>query len=876
MADLRERLQSGLTDRYRIERELGRGGMATVFLAHDLRHDRPVALKVLHPELAATLGPERFQREIKLAARLQHPNILTVHDSGETDGQLWYTMPYVEGESLRDRLQREGQMGLEEALRLTREVAEALSYAHKYGVVHRDIKPENILLSQGHALIADFGIARASEQDGGAALTGTGIAVGTPAYMSPEQSIGTRHVDGRSDQYSLACILYELLAGEPPYSGRSAQAIIAKRLMSPLPDIRLVRPSVPGSVVEALNRALAPVAGDRFENTAEFGRALTGLAASTSAPPTKHPRQPAKGSAAASVPRPNVRWLAAALLLLLVALAGLWWAAKRREPGAEGGPVRLAVLPFDNLGDSADAYFADGITNEIRGKLAAIPDLQVIASSSSNEYHHTTKHPDEIGRELGVRYLLRGRVRWAKGAGGPPRVRVDPELMQVGQTEAPITKWQQPFDAPLTDVFQVQADIATRVARELQLTLTPTTRDALGQRPTKSLDAYDAYLRGLEYDRADDAAAKEQALRAFEEAVHCDSTFALAWTALAWVHAGRYNNNRDPADAEAMRRATARALQLAPDLPQAHAREGEYQTFVRHDNAKALASYEAGLRLAPNNALLLDRIGFAEMRLGRWDSAVVHLRRATQLDPRSASGASDLSLAYWYLRRYPEAQSAAERAAALQAGKPRLSRRRIGIALSEGDLRAARMLIHSHSETADLAGVLADIPSWVLDSQQHRALTTASSAQFGGNDARRSLMLTEVYRRLGDSLRTHSYADSAKAGYQQALARTPDDPELHARLGLALAYLGQRDGAVSEGRRAVEMLPISVDALAGPTLQENLARIYLLVGEPERAIETLEPLLKLPGRLSSRWLRIDPTFTPLRGNPRFERLVSGN
>jgi tetratricopeptide (TPR) repeat protein len=319
-----------------------------------------------------------------------------------------------------------------------------------------------------------------------------------------------------------------------------------------------------------------------------------------------------------------------------------------------------------------------------------------------------------------------------------------------------------------------------------------------------------------------------------------------------------------------------KALQLAPDLPEAHAREGEYQTFVRHDNAKALASYGAGLRLAPNNALLLDRIGFAEMRLGRWDSAVVHLRRATQLDPRSAVRVSDLSLAYWCLRRYAEAQSAAERAAVLEGGAPRLSRRRIGIALSQGNLQAAQTLTRSHSNTADLAGVLADIPAWVLDTQQLRALTTASSAQFGGDNARRSLTLSEAYRRLGDSLRAHSYADSAKAAYQRSLARTPNDPDLHSKLGLALAYLGQPESAVSEGRRAVEMLPISVDALAGPTLQENLARTYLLVGEPERAIETLAPLLKLPGHLSSHWLRIDPTFAALRGHPRFERLVQGS
>ncbi len=256
-------LGKALADRYRIERELGRGGMATVFLAHDLRHDRPVALKVLHPELASTLGPERFQREIKLAARLQHPHILTVHDSGDTAGQLWYTMPFVRGESLRDRLRREGQLPVEVAVDLTRQVALALDYAHREGVVHRDLKPENILLSDGQALVADFGIAKAVSAAGDAQLTETGMAIGTPAYMSPEQAVGGQ-VDGRSDVYALGCVVYEMLAGEPPFTGATPQALIAKRMLEPVPHVRTVRDTVSVSMEQALLRALAKTPADRF------------------------------------------------------------------------------------------------------------------------------------------------------------------------------------------------------------------------------------------------------------------------------------------------------------------------------------------------------------------------------------------------------------------------------------------------------------------------------------------------------------------------------------------------------------------------------------------------------------------------------------
>src|SRR5438094_2669060 len=271
-------LQAALADRYALERELGHGGMATVYLARDLKHGRPVAIKVLRPEIAAAVGPERFLREIEVAARLTHPHILPLHDSGQAGGSLYYVMPYIEGESLRDRLEREGQLPLEEALRITREVASALSYAHGHDVVHRDIKPENILLSGGEAVVADFGIARAITQAAGTRLTETGIPVGTPAYMSPEQASGGGLIDGRSDVYSLGCVLYEMLVGEPPYTGPSAQVVIAKRFTDPVPSVRRLRDTIPPAVDAAITRALAKSPADRFRTPAEFAHALDGPA----------------------------------------------------------------------------------------------------------------------------------------------------------------------------------------------------------------------------------------------------------------------------------------------------------------------------------------------------------------------------------------------------------------------------------------------------------------------------------------------------------------------------------------------------------------------------------------------------------------------
>ena len=271
-------LAEALAGRYRLEHQIGRGGMAVVYLAHDLRHDRPVALKVLRPELAATLGPERFLREIRLTARLDHPHILPVLDSGEDRGVLWYTMPFVRGETLRDLVRRDLQLPLDVALELAHQIAGALDHAHREGVVHRDLKPENILLSEGQARVADFGVARALDAAGGERITETGLVLGTPAYMSPEQAAGDSALDGRTDQYSLGCVLYEMLAGEPPFMGPTAQAVIARRMTGEIPAVRRLRPAVPPAVEQVLSRALAPTPGNRFPSVGEFDRALQSAA----------------------------------------------------------------------------------------------------------------------------------------------------------------------------------------------------------------------------------------------------------------------------------------------------------------------------------------------------------------------------------------------------------------------------------------------------------------------------------------------------------------------------------------------------------------------------------------------------------------------
>jgi TolB-like protein len=889
--DLPAALAAGLRDRYVLERELGRGGMATVYLAQDLKHDRPVALKVLLPELAASLGPDRFQREIKLAARLQHPHILTVHDSGETAGQLWFTMPYVEGESLRDRLRRERQLSVEDAVRITREAAQALQYAHEHGVVHRDIKPENLLLTRdGNTLVADFGIARAL--GGEERLTQTGMSVGTPAYMSPEQASGEKTIDARTDVYSLGAVLYEMLAGEPPYTGPTAQAVILKRFTEPVPSVRRGRPSVPEGVDQAIQRALAPVPADRFATAGDFARALQAPPTGATAAPTVV-TTPAAGlvppPAPGAPPGPRRRRLpvtAIALGLGFLIGLGVLFAWRRNHAGAEesAGPKRVAVLPFENLGDSADAYFADGMTDEVRGKLSQLSGLAVIARASSNEYRRSTKPPQQIARELGAEYLLTATVRWEKAASGASRVRVSPELVQVEPGAAPTTKWQQGFDASLTDVFQVQGDIAGKVASALDVALGDSARHELAAKPTANLAAYDAFLKGEAASQAmavGDPPSLRRAIGFYEQAVALDSAFVPAWAQLARGQASLYfNGTPTPELAAQVRHAAERAQALGPGRPEGQLALGSYYGSVALDYRQALAACEAGLRLAPTNVDLLGAAAVAEQSLGRWDVALQHLAKASALDPRSATAARRTGLTLLYLRRYPEAQAATDRALALAPTNLRIIEQRAMVALAQGDLAGAQAVVRTALTTVEPVALLAYFGNyqdlyWVLDDAQQQQLLALPPSAFDNDRGAWAIVRAQTYDLRGNRAQARLYADSARLALEEQLRATPEDGQRHVFRGLALAYLGRKAEAIREGERAVALWPISRDAYNGAYIQHQLARIYLLVGEPDKALDQLEPLLTMPYYLSPGWLRIDPTFAPLKGNPRFERLVAG-
>ncbi|MGE5091841.1 MAG: protein kinase domain-containing protein [Bacillota bacterium] len=447
VTDLFEQLRTALADRYAIERKIGEGGMATVYFARDLAEPRDVAIKVLRPELAASIGGDRFVREIEVASKLNHPNILGLYDSGQTDDFLWFTMPYIVGESLRDRLEREGQLPLDDALSIIRQVGNALAFAHKQGIIHRDIKPENILLTGDRAIVADFGIARAVTQAGGEKLTRTGMAVGTPVYMSPEQAMADK-VDARSDEYSVGCVLYEMLVGQPPFTGSNPVALMARHSMEKVPSVRLVRETVPDQVENVIMKALAKAPADRYQTMDQFVTALEGAETA----PIYDRKQ--RGKAAS-----RKRLLVGAAIGAVVVLAGAGAFLKFRSKGAVAAgppPSQLAILYFEDKSPGKDqAFLADGLTETLIHELSQVKVLQVISRNGVAPYRKATVSDDSISRALKVGTIVRGSV---VGIGDSVRVEValeNPAGEEVGSTQMTRAR---------TDLFALQDDLAKEVS----------------------------------------------------------------------------------------------------------------------------------------------------------------------------------------------------------------------------------------------------------------------------------------------------------------------------------------------------------------------------------------------------------------------------
>ncbi len=616
MSEISEKLQVAIADRYTIERELGAGGMATVYLAEDLKHKRKVALKVLRPELAAVLGAERFVQEITTTAALQHPHILPLYDSGKAGGReggtefLYYVMPYVEGETLRDKLDRETQLGIDEAVKITAEVADALYYAHQQGVIHRDIKPENILLHNGRPMLADFGIALSAGADRNR-LTGIGLVIGTPAYMSPEQVAADRNVDAHTDQYALACVVYEMLAGDPPFVASSDQAVMARHVTDAAPPIDTVRPEVNAAVVRALTKALAKAPIDRHESVSAFCAALT----SDTSP-------------------------------------------------VDSGPMSIAVLPFVNMSPDPDQeYFADGMAEELISALTKVPGLRVIARMSAFVFKGTNQDIVTIGARLRVAMIVEGSVRRLGG-----RLRVTVQLIEVSGGHQ---VWSERYDRALDDLFEVQDDIARRIVTSITPKLIDQGSEALIVRPTNSQDAYDLYLRAGEHLARLSSAETRKAVTMLDSATALDPHFAGAWARLSgacclmdgWFdHGVHWHDKTD--------QALTRALELDPDNAEARMVQGRVLWTPRHGfrHREALRALEESLRSQPGSAAARLWHSLILLHVGLMTNAEEGLEELLATEPNDATVLQFIAQCMLFQFRFDAAQEYQARALAADPG----------------------------------------------------------------------------------------------------------------------------------------------------------------------------------------------------------------
>ncbi len=603
------RLGAALAHRYRIERELGAGGMATVYLADDLKHDRKVAIKVLRQDVAQTVGADRFLQEIRLAASLSHPHILPLFDSGEAGGLLYYVMPNAEGQSVREQLDDGGPLPVATAVRITREVAEALDYAHRRGVVHRDIKPENIMLLEGHAMVADFGIGKALGVAEVETLTQIGTTVGTPAYMSPEQAAGET-IDGRSDLYALGCVLYEMLVGEPPFTGPTVQAVIAKRFIQTPADITALRDGVPRPVARSVQKALARTPIDRFETGTQFAAALTEV------------ETPAAAAAAPVAPEKSI-----------------------------------AVLPFANLSsDPENEFFSDGITEEILNALSHVAELRVAGRTSSFSFKGKQQDLKTIGEQLQVRHVLEGSVRRAGN-----RVRITAQLIDA--TDG-YHMWSERYDREIEDVFAVQDEIATAIAAKMKTALNVGAA-AKGQRATASIEAYEAYLKGraLLYRRGQSIHA---GMELMEKAIALDPEYGLAWSGLADTYSllGYYEMIPPELAREKAGEASANALRFAPDIAESHTSRGMFALLYEWNWAESKREFERALEINPGyiQGAGWYYVFYQGLLLGRSESALRGAKECWDRDRLSGYATNIVGIVLQSFFRDPEALEWAERA----------------------------------------------------------------------------------------------------------------------------------------------------------------------------------------------------------------------
>lgn len=871
---------------YEVVAPLGAGGMGEVYRARDGRLQRDVAVKVLPQAVAG--DPDRlarFEREARALAKLSHPAILSIFDFGKTGETTYAVTELLEGQTLRERLAHE-KLTWRRAVEIAAAIAEGLASAHGAGIVHRDLKPENIFITRdGRVKILDFGLARVEparpEPAGGATLslepadTVPGAVLGTVGYMAPEQVRG-EPADARSDIFALGCLLYEMLTGRRAFRRDTAAETMTAILKEPVPELDLSGTDISSELDGIVGRCLEKSPAERFQSASDLAFSLREL--------TK-PGGRGTQSAPAAGRRRRFAWIAAAALLVTVAAVFLWLretAARKPAPSGPADGERVAVLPFVNQGAGDDAYFASGVTDEITGRLASLKGLAVVSRASAAQYAGTAKTTREIGGELGVRYLLTGTVRWARGEGAAGRVRITPELVRVADDTS---VWSEIYEFTMDDIFRVQSEIARAVVGRLGLELLEHRPGTIESRPTGNIEAYQAFLRGRFLARQPHftLATWLEALGHFERAAELDPGFALAWAELSQAHARLvyYSYDITPERQAMARQALDRARELSPGSPEAHLAAGYYHLWVERDTEAARAEFEAASKEMPNSTEIQAALGELFRMHGELERALEAYKIASSLNPRDGSAMVDVAETLWWMHRYTEAAEAADRAIVLSPDQawPYLAKAfnlwswkgRDGLAEARSALESLPKdhewteLCWFWQETSEgrfaeaIRRMEADPEGWIRLKVQAGPMVLFAAA---------------LRASLGETEKAREGFESALRMLEAEVQARPRNALYHSSLGVAYAGLGRREEALREGLLGVELLPMSKDAVYGIPGVFDLAQIYTILGDFEKAVEQLEYLISRPGWVTVPYLRMDYRFPALRGDPRFEALMA--
>jgi serine/threonine protein kinase/Tfp pilus assembly protein PilF len=862
--------------------ELGAGAMAITYRAGDTVLNSVVALKVIDRSVAQNPGARsRFLREARAAANIHHPNVARVTYYGEQDGECFYAMELVQGETLEAHVRRDGPMPLAMSLQVIEQAARALAVASACGVVHRDIKPSNIMLESDasdalRVKLIDYGVAKvmAAHAEPDAEQTQAGF-IGTPAFASPEQFAGAGQlpIDTRSDIYSLGVTFWYLLTGRTPFVGRTMEEIRARQTGElPLEQLRSLR--LPGQVVALLKSMLAPDPKDRPQSARELLSAVHSCYE--------------RFSPQACMLRRRVVLASAALILATAALALGTWFYQRTRPFR---PVErsIAVLPFENLSNDKDnAYFAEGIQDEILSRLSKIGELKVISRTSTQQYKSSPENLREIARQLGVAHVVEGSVQKSGDA-----VRVNVQLIKATDDSH---LWSDTFDRKLTDIFLVESEVAKAIADQLQAKLTGEEQELIGARPTDNPEAYDAYLRGLAYTLKTGFTPANSlgAQKYLTQAVQLDPSFALGWALLSYVNASGYlTQSLQPTAAlrDEARHAAEMALTLQPKLGEAVFAKGFYHYACLKDYDTAVKYLEQAYQLLPNNSRIPQALAYVERRRGNWEKSETYFNEAEKLDPRNVNLLSQHARSYVCLRRFPKALTKLEQILNITPDDIDTLVLKARIAQAEGDLPRASALLAPLRLGADYANALeTQVYQAILESRpaaviaQLKEILAKPDQALGYYNGELRFWLGWAQEVAGDHAAARESWSQARTELEPFLKEQPENFVLLGDLALTNMALGDNAAALTLVERALAMISIEKDALTGPRPLDILARVAARIGDPDRSISTLEKLLSIPYEaplaanppLTPALLRLDPMFEPLRKDPRFQKLIAAS